>query len=107
MPHRPRTLPARSSTLPGAARWQTSRPGHGYGRAPSEVFVRRYGVPLCKPTGPWRWRVLMAAFERWAPGQGCVLAAATTRRAAAFYRALGCQESAVYLRNMLEGQATK
>ena len=49
----------------------------------------------------------MAAFERWAPGQGCVLAAATTRRAAAFYRALGCQESAVYLRNMLEGQATK
>jgi GNAT superfamily N-acetyltransferase len=39
-------------------------------------------------------RALMAAFERWAAGQGCALVALATRRAAPFYRALGYEDSA-------------
>jgi len=50
-------------------------------------------------------RALMAAFERWAAGQGCVLVALATRRAAPFYRALGYAESAAYLRKELPSQA--
>lgn len=50
-------------------------------------------------------RALMAAFERWAAGQGCVLVALATRRAAPFYRALGYAESAAYLRKVLPSRA--
>jgi GNAT superfamily N-acetyltransferase len=46
-------------------------------------------------------RALMTAFEQHAVGQGCRLAALATRRAAAFYQALGYQESAVYFRKVL------
>jgi GNAT superfamily N-acetyltransferase len=51
-------------------------------------------------------RALMSAFEHWAAGQGCVLVALATRRAAPFYRALGYQESAAYLRKVLTDEAT-
>lgn len=44
---------------------------------------------------------LMSAFEGWAAGQGCALVALATRRAAAFYRAVGYEESAVYFRKVL------
>jgi GNAT superfamily N-acetyltransferase len=47
---------------------------------------------------------LMSAFERWADGQGCALVALATRRAAAFYRAAGYEESAAYFRKVLAGQ---
>jgi GNAT superfamily N-acetyltransferase len=50
-------------------------------------------------------RALMSAFERWASGQGCALVALATRRAAPFYRALGYQESAAYLRKVLKNDA--
>jgi GNAT superfamily N-acetyltransferase len=50
-------------------------------------------------------RALMSAFEQWAATQGCGLIALATRRAAPFYRALGYEESAVYFRKVLEGQA--
>jgi hypothetical protein len=43
----------------------------------------------------------MGAFERWAADGDCMLVALATRRAAPFYRALGYQESAVYLRKVL------
>ena len=43
----------------------------------------------------------MTAFEQHAAGRGCQLVALATRRAAAFYRALGYQESAVYFRKVL------
>jgi GNAT superfamily N-acetyltransferase len=46
-------------------------------------------------------RVLMAAFEQWAAGHDCTLVALATRRAVPFYRALGYEESAVYLRKIL------
>jgi GNAT superfamily N-acetyltransferase len=49
-------------------------------------------------------QALMSAFERWAAGQGCMLIALATRRAAPFYRALGYEESAVYFRKVLEDQ---
>jgi GNAT superfamily N-acetyltransferase len=46
-------------------------------------------------------RALMGAFERWAADRDCVLVALATRRAAPFYRSLGYQESAAYLRKVL------
>jgi hypothetical protein len=46
----------------------------------------------------------MTAFEHWAAGRGCTLVALATRRAAPFYRALGYEESAVYLRKILLAQ---
>ena len=46
-------------------------------------------------------RALMGAFERWAADGECALIALATRRAAAFYRALGYQDSAAYLRKVL------
>lgn len=52
-------------------------------------------------------RALMGAFERWAAGRGCVLVALATRRAAPFYRALGYQESATYLRKVLGEEPAK
>ena len=50
-------------------------------------------------------RALMDAFEGWAADAGCMLVALATRRAAAFYRALGYQDSAAYLRKMLPGKS--
>lgn len=46
-------------------------------------------------------RALMEAFERWAAEGECALVALATRRAAPFYRALGYQDSAAYLRKVL------
>jgi GNAT superfamily N-acetyltransferase len=62
-----------------------------------EVFVR--GDLRGRGIG----RALIAAFEDWAQRRGCALAALATRRAAPFYRALGYQESAAYLRKLLTG----
>jgi GNAT superfamily N-acetyltransferase len=50
-------------------------------------------------------RALMSAFEQHAADQGCALVALATRRAAAFYGALGYQESASYFRKVLGGSA--
>jgi GNAT superfamily N-acetyltransferase len=50
-------------------------------------------------------RVLMDAFEQWAAARDCALVALATRRAAPFYSALGYEESAVYFRKVLPGQA--
>ena len=66
-----------------------------------EVFVR--GQERDRGVG----RALMSAFERWAAAQGCSLIALATRRAGPFYRALGYEESAVYFRKVLEGQASE
>jgi len=49
-------------------------------------------------------RALMTAFEEWARGRDCALVALATRRAAPFYRALGYQDSATYLRKVLAGK---
>ena len=46
-------------------------------------------------------RALMEEFERRSAARGCKLIALATRRAAPFYRAIGYQESAAYLRKML------
>ena len=46
-------------------------------------------------------RKLMEHFEQWAILRGSVLAALSTRRAAAFYVALGYRESATYFRKLL------
>ncbi len=51
-------------------------------------------------------RALMTAFEQWSAGHGCILVALATRRAASFYRALGYEESATYLRKILAAQET-
>ena len=50
-------------------------------------------------------RALMSEFEGWAAAQGCALVALATRRAAAFYGALGYEESAAYFRKVLPGRA--
>lgn len=47
-------------------------------------------------------RALMSTFEQHAADRGCRLVALATRRAAAFYRALGYQESAAYFRKVLD-----
>ena len=62
-----------------------------------EVFVRD------QDRGRGVGRVLMSAFEQWAAVRDCTLVALATRRAAPFYRALGYEESAVYLRKVLDG----
>jgi GNAT superfamily N-acetyltransferase len=64
-----------------------------------EVFVRR------QDRGCGVGRALMSAFEQWAAARGCVLVALATRRAAPFYRALGYEDSAVYLRKVLDEHA--
>jgi GNAT superfamily N-acetyltransferase len=46
-------------------------------------------------------RSLMQAFEGWAQARGCKMVALATRRAAAFYQALGYEESATYFRKLL------
>jgi GNAT superfamily N-acetyltransferase len=53
--------------------------------------VRRHGVG----------RALVDTFEVWAGSRGARLVAMATRRAAAFYAAIGFEESAVYFRKML------
>jgi GNAT superfamily N-acetyltransferase len=52
-------------------------------------------------------RALMNAFEAWARNRGCALVALATRRAAPFYQALGYQESAAYLRKLLDDQQAR
>ena len=52
-------------------------------------------------------RALMSAFEQWAAARNCTLGALATRRAAPFYRALGYEESAIYLRKVLDYQASE
>ena len=64
-----------------------------------EILVR----PECRGRGVGR--ALMSAFERWAAEYGCTLVALATRRAAPFYRALGYEDSAAYLRKVLQYQA--
>jgi GNAT superfamily N-acetyltransferase len=64
-----------------------------------EVFVRD------QDRGRGVGRVLMSAFEQWAAARDCALVALATRRAAPFYRALGYEESAVYLRKVLDSPA--
>src|SRR5215510_7172648 len=53
----------------------------------------------------WRRRgigqLLMQEFEAWAVARDCTLVALATRRAAAFYQALGYEESATYFRKIL------
>ena len=44
---------------------------------------------------------LMNQFEQWAKTRGSKLVALATRRAAAFYLALGYEESASYFRKLL------
>ena len=56
--------------------------------------LRRHGVG----------QLLMQEFEAWALARGCKLVALATRRAAAFYQALGYAESAVYFRKLLEAE---
>jgi GNAT superfamily N-acetyltransferase len=46
-------------------------------------------------------QLLMQEFEAWAAARGCKLVALATRRAAAFYQALGYEESATYFRKLL------
>jgi GNAT superfamily N-acetyltransferase len=64
-----------------------------------EILVR----PECRGRG--LGRALMSAFEQWATDHDCTLVALATRRAARFYRALGYEDSAVYLRKVLPYQA--
>lgn len=56
-----------------------------------EASLRRSGVG----------RALMDAFEAWARARDARLVALATRRAAAFYAALGYEESAIYHRKLL------
>ena len=60
-----------------------------------EVFVR--GDLRGRGIG----RALMTEFERWARRRGCALVALATRRAVPFYRAIGYEDSAAYLRKLL------
>jgi predicted N-acetyltransferase YhbS len=46
-------------------------------------------------------QLLMQEFEAWAVARGCKLVGLATRRAAAFYQALGYEESATYFRKLL------
>lgn len=46
-------------------------------------------------------QLLMQAFEEWARARGAKLVALATRRAAAFYQAIGYEESATYFRKLL------
>jgi GNAT superfamily N-acetyltransferase len=46
-------------------------------------------------------RQLMESFEQWARSRQAKLIALATRRAAAFYRSLGYEESATYFRRLL------
>lgn len=46
-------------------------------------------------------KALMQGFEAWCASRGSRLVALATRRAAGFYRAIGYEESAAYLRKLL------
>ena len=46
-------------------------------------------------------QLLMQEFEAWSVARGCKLVGLATRRAAAFYQALGYEESATYFRKLL------
>ncbi|MEO8456378.1 MAG: GNAT family N-acetyltransferase [Chloroflexota bacterium] len=54
--------------------------------------------PASQRTGAGR--ALMRAFEDWSRERGCVLVGLATRRAAAFYNAIGYEESAAYFRKV-------
>ena len=56
----------------------------------SETF-RRQGIG----------ELLMRDVEAWAVARGCKLIALATRRASAFYKAIGYEESAAYFRKLL------
>jgi hypothetical protein len=43
----------------------------------------------------------MGDFEAWAASRECKLVALATRRAADFYQAIGCAESATYFRKII------
>ncbi|MDF2179442.1 GNAT family N-acetyltransferase [Aliiglaciecola sp. CAU 1673] len=60
-----------------------------------EIFVQE----AYRKTGVGR--KLMDAFEEWAKSHDYKLIALATRRAAAFYKAIGFEESAVYFRKLL------
>jgi hypothetical protein len=45
--------------------------------------------------------MLMRGFEAWARARECRLVSLATRRASAFYAAIGYEESAVYFRKLL------
>jgi GNAT superfamily N-acetyltransferase len=45
--------------------------------------------------------MLMREFEAWARARECRLVSLATRRASAFYAAIGYEESAVYFRKLL------
>ncbi len=66
-----------------------------------EVFVRS------QYRGRGVGRALMSASGQWAAARNCTLVALATRRAAPFYRALGYEESAIYLRKILDDQASE
>ncbi len=52
-------------------------------------------------------RALMSTFERWAARRNWVLVTLATRRAAPFYRALGYEDTAAYLRKVLNDEAAR
>lgn len=64
-----------------------------------EIFVRG------QHRGCGVGRALISGFEQRATARDCALVALATRRAAPFYRALGYEESAIYHRKILDGQA--
>jgi GNAT superfamily N-acetyltransferase len=66
-----------------------------------EVFVSR------QDRGRGAGQALMNAFEQLAVARDCMLIALASRRTAPFYHALGYEESAVYLRKLLDDQAGK
>src|SRR5215510_9180865 len=60
-----------------------------------ELLVRDY------QRGHGIGRALMQAYEEWAADHSCARVAVATRRAGAFYRACGYDDSALYLRKEL------
>ncbi len=66
-----------------------------------EVFVRS------QYRGRGVGRALMSTFGQWAAARNCTLVALATRRAAPFYRALGYEESAIYLRKIMDDKASE
>ncbi len=92
-------------------------PEHEASRAEPVGYLLGFQHPTFFANGPVAWveevlvrpqyrgrgagRALMTAFEQHAAARGGRLVALATRRAAAFYRALGYEESAAYFRKVL------
>jgi len=86
-------------------------------------YLLAFRYPVFHANGPIAWveeitvredlrrrgigRELMVAFERWARRAGCHHAALATRRAEAFYVAIGYERSATYLRKDLRDVADR